>query len=909
VPENVTPSRGEAGPHGDHDGERERAAFDEFLARYLAGERATQSRQAIDISRLLARRTQTALARAGSYAVARGQGEVDALHLLRVLVTRDPAAGVVRGLGITPERVVEAVEARLPQAVPGAAVTEAPAITPSLQRVLFHAFQIARASGATYIDLEHLFLALVLDQDTPAGQVLTRLGITPQAVTRGVRPADVAHASDAAETAAADASDGAVDEDDDAQDATASTEAGATPMLDRFGEDLTARAEAGELDPVIGRDDEIVQTVEILSRRTKNNPVLVGEAGVGKTAVVEGLAERIASGDVPPAVAGRRVITLDLPALVAGTRFRGDFEERLTRLLDEIAAHRDELVVFIDELHTVVGAGGSAPGDGMDAANILKPRLARGDLHLVGATTLDEYRRIEHDPALARRFQPVTVDEPSEDDAVRIVEGVAPAFAHHHDVRYTPEALRAAVRLSARYLPDRRLPDKAIDLIDQAGARLRLRLGAVTGERTVDTAPLMERLAELEAEKNAAVDQERYEDAGTARDRIREVQHELDEATAHNARVASERAAGSQDAPVEAVVDEAQIAGVVARRTGIPAERISEGERARLAHLEEELHARVVGQDDAVSAVARAVRRGRTGLADPHRPVGSFLFLGPTGVGKTELARTLARSLFGDERAMVRFDMSEFGERHTASRLVGAPPGYVGFDQAGQLTEAVRRRPYSVLLLDEIEKAHPDVFDLLLQVLDDGRLTDGQGRTVDFRNTVIIMTSNLGSEFLASRSGALGFVANDDPTGFGSEQALRDRVMGRLRETMRPEFLNRIDEIVLFHRLTRDQVARITRGMVDEVAARLAGQGVRLVVSDAAVARLAELGWQPEYGARPLRRTIQRELDDRLADRLVTGTLQPGDTARVDEHDRQLSVTVESGTDAHPAPHPVGDAA
>jgi ATP-dependent Clp protease ATP-binding subunit ClpC len=461
-------------------------------------------------------------------------------------------------------------------------------------------------------------------------------------------------------------------------------------------------------------------------------------------------------------------------------------------------------------------------------------------------------------------------------------------------------------------MQDRRLPDKAIDLIDEAGARLRLRLSALSpGCATVDDAPLMERLAAPRRSRTPIVDQERYEDAGTARDRIREVQHELDERHRAQRGVASERDAGSQHAPVEAVVDEAQIAGCVARRTGIPVfKRISEEESRPAAHLEEELHARVIGQKDAVSAVARAVRRTRAGLADPNRPCGSFLFAGPTGVGKTELAKALARSCSTTSGRWCASTCREFGEKHTVSRLVGAPPGYVGFDQGGQLTEAVRRRPVLASCCSTRSRRRTRTCStLLLQVLDDGRLTDGQGRTVDFRNTVIIMTSNLGSEFLASRSGALGFVANDDPTGFGSEQALRDRVMGRLRETMRPEFLNRIDEIVLFHRLTRDQVARITRGMVDEVAARLAGQGVRLVVSDAAVARLAELGWQPEYGARPLRRTIQRELDDRLADRLVTGTLQPGDTARVDEHDRQLSVTVESGTDAHPAPHPVGDAA
>ncbi|MCD7100683.1 ATP-dependent Clp protease ATP-binding subunit [Pseudoclavibacter sp. 13-3] len=872
MPENNTPNGSEREQGGQ-------GSFDEFLARYLNAEQARQqarqqaaeSQRSIDIGRFLTQRTQQALAEAGSYAVRRGQTEVDALHMLRVLAENAPVHEVLTRMGVSVEQLGREVEARLPVARDGATVTEAPNITPSLQRALFHAFQVARASGSTYVDLEHLFFALVLAQDAPAGQILSSLGVTAQSLTDSMRqpvpqPADATSLGDAS---AANAGDTQAVAGDEAGASGASAES-QTPMLDRFGTDLTAQARDDRLDPVIGRADEIEQTVEILSRRTKNNPVLVGEAGVGKTAVVEGLAQAIAADEVPHAIAGRRLISLDLASMVAGTRFRGDFEERLTTLLDEITAHRDELIVFIDELHTVVGAGGSGAGDGLDAANVLKPRLARGELHMIGATTLDEYRRIEKDPALERRFQPVTVDEPSTDVAVRILHGVAPAFAEHHDVRYTDAALDAAVRLSARYLPDRRLPDKAIDLIDQAGARLRLQLGD-----RIDTQALMRELMELEAEKNAAASAEHYEQAGEIRDRIEQVQQALDAASAHNARIEHAHAAttGSATTPAEAVVDERQIAEVIARRTGIPVDRISEGERTRLAHLETELHDRVVGQHDAVAAVSRAVRRGRTGLGDPNRPVGSFLFLGPTGVGKTELAKTLAASLFGDEHALLRFDMSEFGEKHTAARLVGAPPGYVGYDEAGQLTEAVRRRPYSVLLLDEIEKAHPDVFNLLLQVLDDGRLTDGQGRTVDFRNTVVIMTSNIGSEFLASRSGALGFVANagDDATGFGSEQALRDRVMGRLREAMRPEFLNRIDEIVLFRRLSREQVGAIARTMIAATAERLAEQGIRLQVSDRAVDWLAERGYEPEYGARPLRRTVQREVDDRIADLLVSG--------------------------------------
>ncbi|WP_164861814.1 ATP-dependent Clp protease ATP-binding subunit, partial [Microbacterium sp. CPCC 204701] len=645
-----------------------------------------------------------------------------------------------------------------------------------------------------------------------------------------------------------------------------------TPLLDTYGTDLTALAAAGRLDPVIGRADEIEQTIEILSRRTKNNPVLVGEAGVGKTAIVEGLAQAIVDGAVPEQLAGKRVVALDFAAMLAGTRYRGDFEERLTQTMDEVVAHRGELILFIDEVHTVVGAGGAGDG-GMDAGNILKPRLARGELHLVGATTLKEYRVVEKDPALERRFQPVKVGEPSIEDAVVILRGLKPAYEEHHGIVYTDEALRAAVELSDRYLPDRVLPDKAIDLIDQAGARLRLRLGA-----QIDVSALMERLATLEADKNAAVSAEHYEEASRIRDEITDVQDRLEQATASGPSTGS-GAVGKPDA----IVDEPEIAAVISRATGIPVNRLTESERERLASLEDELHARVVGQDDAVTAVAKAVRRNRTGMGDARRPVGSFLFLGPTGVGKTELAKALAASLFDDEGAVIRFDMSEFGERHTVSRLVGAPPGYVGYDEAGQLTERVRRNPYSIVLFDEIEKAHPDVFNLLLQVLDDGRLTDGQGRTVDFRNTVVVMTSNLGSEFLASRSGAIGFIADGGgATGFGSEKDLKARVFGKLREAMRPEFLNRIDEVVLFRKLEKAQLREIVRLLLGASEGRLAKREIAFEVTEAAVDWLAEHGYEPEYGARPLRRLIQREVDDRIADLLVTGALVDGGAVTVD---------------------------
>ncbi|MFF2371240.1 ATP-dependent Clp protease ATP-binding subunit [Agromyces sp. NPDC058110] len=846
------------------------SSFDEFLSRYLAGEQARQARS-IDLSRFLTARTQGILQRAGKFALERGQTELDALHILRVIVEDDSVQQAIRRIGASPERIITATEARLPAAGETADINAA-TITPSASRALFHSYQVARSSGATYIDPEHLFFALVLGQDAPAGQVLARAGVTAEALTQQIR-----------ETVEA-GFDGDGDTDADGNQANnAGAAASATPMLDKFGMDLTERAENGELDPVIGRVDEIEQTIEILSRRTKNNPVLIGEAGVGKTAIVEGLARAIVEESVPEALLGKRVIALDLPGMLAGTRYRGDFEERLTKTMEEIAANKGELIVFIDEIHTVVGAGGSGDG-GTDAGNILKPRLARGELHLVGATTLKEYRTIEKDPALERRFQPVRVGEPSIEDAVLILQGLKPAYEEHHGVEYTDAAIRASVELSARYLSDRVLPDKAIDLIDQAGARLRLKLGMKT-----DVSALIARLGELEADKNAAVTAEHYEEASRIRDEIAKVQDKLDEVAASGRGMTS----GDGAAERSTVIDEAEIAAVISRATGIPVNRLTETERERLGDLEGELHARVIGQDDAVTAVAKAVRRSRTGMGDARRPVGSFLFLGPTGVGKTELAKALASSLFDDETSVIRFDMSEFGERHTVSRLVGAPPGYVGYDEAGQLTERVRRNPYSIVLFDEIEKAHPDVFNLLLQVLDDGRLTDGQGRTVDFRNTVIVMTSNLGSEFLASRSGALGFVASTDAAanGFSSMNDVRQRVMGKVREAMRPEFLNRIDEIVLFQKLDQPQLAQIVRLMLGATSARLAAREIDFEVTDAAVALLAERGYEPEYGARPLRRVIQREIDDRISDLLVSGALGDGEGVRADAADGEFVVT------------------
>ncbi|WP_072804185.1 ATP-dependent Clp protease ATP-binding subunit [Rhodococcoides yunnanense] len=789
----------------------------------------------IDISRLMSRSTQSLIGDAATFASGRGDAELDALHVLAVMAQQDPTRGLMQRAGAQAAAVVDAVELRLPQSH-GESSTIASALSSTLKTAILEAHHIAQSLGSTYIDPEHLFVAFAADQEHIAGRLLASEGITPDGLQTALKGGSVEPSSDSE-----------------------------TPTLDKYGVDLTQRAREGGVDPVIGRADEIQQTIEILSRRTKNNPVLVGEAGVGKTAVVEGLAQRINAGDVPDRLLGKRIVQLDLASMVAGTRYRGDFEERLTTVIDEIVAHKDQLIVFIDEVHTIAGAGGGAEG-AMDAGNILKPKLARGELHIVGATTLDEYRtNIEKDPALERRFQPVTVPEPSVDDAVAILSGLRSRYEEHHGVKYTDEAISAAVELSDRYIGDRFLPDKAIDLIDQAGARAQL------SRPSVDVAAVEEQLAALVTEKESAIAEEDYERASTLRDDISTLRNRMN-------------GISDEDTPQVTAED---IADIVSRATGIPASQMTQEEKERLRRLESELHQRVVGQDEAVQAIARAIRRSRTGMSDPDRPVGSFLFLGPTGVGKTELAKALAASLFGDEKKMLRLDMSEFGERHTVSRLVGAPPGYVGYGEAGQLTEQVRRNPYSVVLLDEIEKAHPDVFDTLLQVLDDGRLTDGQGRTVNFRNTVVIMTSNLGSDIISSKSGGTGF-----NTGALDEKPLRARVMGRLREAMRPEFLNRIDEIVVFRKLDTEQLYRITDLMLQESRERLSAKGIDISFSDSAVDWLASNGHQPEFGARPLRRSIQRALDDRIADLLLDDILTEGGSVAVDVAGDELALNV-----------------
>jgi ATP-dependent Clp protease ATP-binding subunit ClpC len=621
-------------------------------------------------------------------------------------------------------------------------------------------------------------------------------------------------------------------------------------------------AREGRLDPVIGREDEIETTIEILSRRTKNNPVLIGDPGVGKTAIAEGLAQRIVNGEVPETLAGKRVLALDLSGIVAGTQYRGQFEERLKKVIDEIRDSSEDQIVFIDELHTVVGAG-AAEGS-MDASNMLKPALARGELHVVGATTIDEYRKnIEKDAALERRFQPVLVGEPSVDDAIEILRGLKDRYEAHHRVKIGEEAIVAAAELSDRYITDRFLPDKAIDLVDQAAARVRLR----SKTKPQDTKELEDDLKRLKREKDQAIAAEDFEKAQDLKGSIQELQDRL-----------GAFKGGRQ--PVAGVTAE-DVAEVVSRATGIPVSQLTEEERERLLRLEQQLHERVVGQEEAVDAVAESIRRARAGLSDPNRPIGSFLFLGPTGVGKTELARTLAEALFGEEAAMVRIDMSEFQERHTVSRLVGAPPGYVGYEEAGQLTESVRRRPYSVLLLDEIEKAHPDVFNILLQILDDGRLTDGQGRTVDFKQTVIIMTSNLGADRIQAHA------RRDE-----SFDELKGDMELIPKRSLRPEFINRIDEIIVFRALTKEQTADIAALLLERTERRLKAQDVDVEFTEEAVALLAEEGFDPEFGARPLRRTIQRRVDNHLSRMLLDGSLEPGSKVVVGAEDGGLTFEI-----------------
>ena len=805
--------------------------FDDFFDRFFEEEPRGETRgggvvprrqaEQVDITQFFNDSTTELLQRAAGQAVEWGNLDLSSEHLLYAALEDNVVRRVLEGVEADPEAIRAQLEE---EADKGGRTNVTPSLAPDAKRALLAAYEEAQALGSSYIGPEHVLLALARDDESEAGELLGRFGLSHTrlrgAVMRGV----------------------------DTATGAAREPASATPTLDEYSRDLTQMAREGKLDPVIGRAEEVETTIEILSRRTKNNPVLIGDPGVGKTAIVEGLAQRIVNDEVPETLVGRRVLALDLSGLVAGTQYRGQFEERLKQVVDEASENPEGQILFIDELHTVVGAG-AAEGS-MDASNMLKPALARGELHVVGATTVDEYRKnVEKDAALERRFQPVLVGEPTVDDTIDILRGLKDRYEAHHRVKITEEAIVAAAELSDRYVTDRFLPDKAIDLMDQASARVRLR----SKTKPRDTKELEEEVARLGREKDQAVSAEDFGRAQELKGRVEGLRSELD---------------GSRDGarrPVAEVTAE-DIAEVVSRATGIPVSQLTQEERERLMRLEEQLHERVVGQDEAVTAVAEAIRRARAGLSDPNRPIGSFLFLGPTGVGKTELARTLADALFGDEAAMVRIDMSEFQERHTVSRLVGAPPGYVGYEEAGQLTESVRRRPYSVLLLDEIEKAHPDVFNILLQILDDGRLTDAQGRTVDFKQTVIIMTSNMGAQRIQAHA------RRDE-----SFEELKDDMMQILKNTLRPEFVNRIDEVIVFRSLGKEQIGEIARLLLDRTTRRLRAQGIEVEFTEGAVGLIGEEGFDPEFGARPLRRTIQRRVDNELASMVLSGSLDPGD--------------------------------
>ena len=730
-------------------------------------------------------------------------------------------------------------------------------MTPRTKHVLNLAQEAANSRGHNYIGTEHILLGLLSDGGGVAMQLLASKGIRPEDVVEKVN---------------------AIVGGDETSGTPAQGGAGDLGDISDYAIDLNESAKQGKIDPVIGRDTEIQRVIQILSRRTKNNPVLIGEPGVGKTAIAEGLAQRIVSGDVPDVLRDKRIISVNLGSMLAGAKYRGEFEERLKKVMDEVQSHED-MIVFIDEIHTLIGAGASEGA--MDAANILKPALARGNFQVIGATTLDEYKKhIEKDAALERRFQPVQVGEPSEEDALHILKGLRDRYEAFHKVQITDDALAAAVHLSSRYIADRFLPDKAIDVMDEAASKIRMAVFTATP----DVKALEDELLHVRKEKEAAITAQDFEQAAVLRDKEKELE----------ADIASKQEDSNKESESKLVVTESEIAAVVSEWSGIPVSRVAEEESERLLKLEEELHQRVIGQEEAVVAVSKAVRRARAGLKDPKRPIGSFLFLGPTGVGKTELARSLASNLFGDENAMIRIDMSEYMEKHAVSRLVGAPPGYVGYDEGGQLTEAVRRRPYSVILFDEVEKAHPDFFNILLQVLDDGRLTDNQGRTVDFRNTVIIMTSNLGAKYLKEDTAAMGFLAAKESgdTKKDTESAKKE-VLQAVRAHFRPEFLNRVDEMIVFHALETEQLQQIVRILLQSVTTRLHEQGMELEVSDEAMEKIVAEGTDVAMGARPLKRAIQRLVEDPISDAILEGRAGEGKTLHVVVEDDDIAITVK----------------
>ena len=795
-----------------------------------------------------------------------GHGYVGSEHLLLGLIREEEgiAHRVLSEYGVTDEMVCDVLQRSVGKGLSGTAPSQG--LTPRAKSVVELAVSEAARMGSSYIGTEHLLMGILREGGNMALRILRTMGVDSKKMYSSI----VQKLNDTPHTVTSGAS--TANRESDKKNKT----------LAEFTRDLTEAARAGKLDPVIGREKEIQRVIQILSRRTKNNPVLIGEPGVGKTAIAEGLAERIASGDVPEELLDKKILSLDLSGMVAGTKYRGEFEERIKNTLTEVKK-AGNVILFIDELHTIVGAG-SAEG-AVDAANIIKPALGRGEIRVIGATTLNEYRKyIEKDAALERRFQPVTVGEPTPEATLEILKGLRDKYEAHHKLTITDEALEAAVQLSKRYIGDRFLPDKAIDLMDEAASQVRMTAEA----SSPDLKALEEKITALHREKTEAVAAQDFEKAAQLRDIEKNYQEQVEiERDNWRKQLAQNRGNVTAD----------DVAKVVAGWTGIPVTRLTEDESMRLLKLEEKLHQRVVGQDEAVNAVAKAIRRSRVGLKDPKRPIGSFLFLGPTGVGKTELCKTLAEAMFGDENAMVRIDMSEYMEKHTVSRLVGSPPGYVGHEEGGQLTEKVRRKPYSVVLFDEIEKAHEDVWNILLQILEDGIVTDSQGRKVDFKNTIIVMTSNVGAKNITADAARLGFDGSEKGEKESEEvrfDRIRDAVMADLKRTFRPEFLNRIDEIIVFRQLTEDNIRQIARRMLDVTGARMAQQGITLAADDDAVAELARDGFDPQYGARPLRRAIQSMVEDAVAEKMLEGQLKSGDTAHVRLRDGKVVIESEA---------------
>ena len=795
-------------------------------------------------------RAQKVLALAQEEAIRLGHNNIGTEHILLGLVREGEgiAAKALYALGLGSDKIQKEVENLIGR---GQDASQTIHYTPRAKKVIELSMDEARKLGHSYVGTEHILLGLIREGEGVAARVLNNLGVSLNKARQQVLQLLGSNESGSHQGGSA---------------ANANT-----PTLDGLARDLTAIAREGSLDPVIGRSKEIQRVIEVLSRRTKNNPVLIGETGVGKTAIAEGLAQQIINNEVPETLRDKRVMTLDMGTVVAGTKYRGEFEDRLKKVMDEIR-QAGNIILFIDELHTLIGAGGAEGA--IDASNILKPSLARGELQCIGATTLDEYRKyIEKDAALERRFQPITVDEPTAEESVQILEGLRDRYEAHHRVTITDAAIEAAVKLSDRYISDRFLPDKAIDLIDEAGSKVRL--------RSYTTPPNLKelevKLEDVRKEKDAAVQSQEFEKAASLRDTEQRLREQLEE---------TKKTWKEKQGKENSEVTVEDIANVVASWTGIPVSKLAQTETEKLLNLEEILHSRVIGQEEAVKAISKAVRRARAGLKDPKRPIGSFVFLGPTGVGKTELARALAEAMFGDEDAMIRIDMSEYMEKHSTSRLVGSPPGYVGYEEGGQLTEKVRRKPYSVVLLDEIEKAHPDVFNILLQVLEDGRLTDSKGRTVDFRNTVLIMTSNVGAEAL-KRNKYVGFNIQDGEQDY---KDMKGKVMEEMKKSFRPEFLNRIDEIIVFHALEKKHLQEIVSLMSDTLTKRLKEQDITLELTDAAKEKISVEGYDPEYGARPLRRAIQKHIEDRLSEELLRGTVLTGQSVVIDVKDGEFVV-------------------